>query len=417
MTREVSAISPGAIADLKALGEQMKREEEDEFRLYGPRNVGEPPDDGAVPAEESEQRPTGKNLNKPAEPLAVEPVSQWANHPAPAPRDWIVENLIPACRVTSLLGNGGLGKTLIAGQIGVHVVMSRRLFGLEVNGGPVLGIFCEDEQEELERRIRTSARGEQIDLTQLDGLYALSRDGEDNVLCTFVNEHIVLSDFYRQLEATVAKIRPRLTILDTAADLFAGDFMNPVHVRQFLKVALGGLCVRYQTAILLLAHPSASAMSSGDGGGYSVAWHNSVRARLFLRRPKSDDQDAIKDRRVLEIKKSNYGPDGLTIPLLYHHGYFIPDPDPIQESGSAVVRPTKTDKKLSVAIVTYMEDANGAVVQFGAIFKHLQKSGDLPQGEYQAVRKPLQRALKALERTGRIHPTEVPKGYRMAPRA
>jgi RecA-family ATPase len=70
------------------------------------------------------------------------------------------------------------------------------------------------------------------------------------------------------------------------------------------------MCLRHETAVLLLAHPSASAMASGDGGGFSTAWNNSVRSRLYLRRPKSEDAEAIADRRVLEVRKANYGPSG-----------------------------------------------------------------------------------------------------------
>jgi replicative DNA helicase len=90
------------------------------------------------------------------QPLDTQPVSTWSSKPNPAPRDWIIEGLVPARRVTSFLADGGLGKTTIAVQIGVHVAMNRQLYGLEVSGGPVLGIFCEDEEDELHRRVRAA---------------------------------------------------------------------------------------------------------------------------------------------------------------------------------------------------------------------------------------------------------------------
>jgi len=127
------------------------------------------------------------------QPLALESAATWAEHAAPAPRDWVIEGLIPAARVTSFLGNGGLGKTIIASQLAVHVATGRRLFGFEVNGGSVVGIFCEDERDELERRIRAAAAGEQLDLAQLERLYPVSRDGMDNLLCTFDRDQIVLT--------------------------------------------------------------------------------------------------------------------------------------------------------------------------------------------------------------------------------
>ncbi len=318
-----------------------------------------------------------------------------------------------------MIGNGGFGKTTIAAQIMVAVATSQPLWGNAVAGGCVVGFFCEDEQPEIERKIRTISDVEAIALESLDNLHALSRDGDDNVLASFDHDRIVLSEFYHQLDATLARYRPRLTIIDTAADVFAGDFMSTPHVRQFIKTALGGLCKRHETAVLLLAHPSASAMATGDGGGFSTAWNNSVRSRLYLRRPKSDDADAIVDRRVIEIKKSNYGPSGGTIPLIYQRGRFILDSDPIDEGHTGGRKSAKADTRLSMAVMTYFEKnaASGQVVASGSILKALQTTGDLehtkdPKGA-EKVRKRLQRALKVLVVEGILRSCDVPRGYRM----
>jgi RecA-family ATPase len=360
-----------------------------------------------------------------ANPLAIEPAAAWASRPEPPPRDWIIDGLIPAGHVTSMLGNGGLGKTLLAVQLGVHISMNRPIFGRVVSGGPVLGVFCEDEQEELERRGRAACAGEDIPLESLERLHMTSRDGLDNLLCTFDREQIVMTPFYRQLDATVGLLKPRLTIIDTAADVFGGDFMSTPQVRQFLKVALGGLCVRHGTAVLLLAHPSASGMQSGDGGGFSTAWNNSVRSRLFLRRPKSEDKEAAQDRRVLEVRKSNYAVDGTSIALMYQHGCFVPDPEPLEE-GVKPVRPPRTDTRLAFAAleqIRRLAPAGGPVVRFGTILDALQAAGSLPRSatatEADKVRKTLQRALNQIADDGHIEKPNVPRGsYRLAdPRA
>jgi RecA-family ATPase len=350
------------------------------------------------------------------ESLVVEAASLLAERdPLPA-RDWVCEGLgLPAGRVTSLIGNGGIGKSTVAHQIGLATALSRPLFGMPVYGGTVFGLFCEDEQSELERKTRTICQADKIELGLLDSAYLLSRDGKDNILCCFDRDQIVLTDFYWQVDATFASLKPRLGIFDTAADLFAGDFMSTPHVRQFINVALGGLCQRHGTAILLLAHPSASAMASGDGGGFSTAWNNSVRSRLYLRRPKSGDAEAIADRRVLEVRKANYGPTGGTIPLKYQHGRFILDPEPIEE-GTKPVRAAKSDTRLSIAVIEYFKTkaVSGQVVSFGAIFKALQASGNIPAGDYETVRKPLQRTLKDLVGNALLRDCDVPRGYQIA---
>lgn len=353
-------------------------------------------------------------------PLSIEPASVWASRPEPAPRDWVIDGLIPAGRLTSMLGNGGLGKTLAAIQCAVHVSMNQQIFGRRVDGGPVLGIFCEDEIEELERRARAACAGEEIALESLERLYMMSRDGLDNLLCTFDREQIVMTQFYRELDATVAALKPRLTIIDTAADVFGGDFMSTPQVRQFLKVALGGLCVRHGTAVLLLAHPSASGMASGDGGGYSVAWSNSVRSRMYLRRPRSEDKEAVKDRRVLEVMKANYAADGTSVALMYHHGCFVPDPNPIEE-GARTIRAPRADTRLALAVLEQIRKLSPdgvAVVAFGAMLKPLQEAGVLPKAQTEAeaekVRKTLQRTLGQLADEKLVVLSKVPRGYRVA---
>jgi hypothetical protein len=348
--------------------------------------------------------------------LRFEPASGWADRAPPAPRDWIIKDILPAGRVTSMLGNGGLGKTTVAIQAAIHIAVSRSIFGLSVNGGPVVGIFCEDEQEELERRGRAACVAEGIELDTLDRLFVLSRDGQDNLLCTFDREKIVLTPFYCELDAAVAEIKPRLLILDTAADLFGGDFMSTPQVRQFLKVALGGLSVRHGCAVLLLAHPSSSAMNSGDGGGFSTAWNNSVRSRLYLRRPKTEDAEAAKDRRILEVKKANYGPDSASIPLIYDRGCFVPDLMPIEEGSTKPPRSRGgVSTKLGLAVVSFMRRTapSAAVVPFRDIFEALQKDGLIDRGHYEMTRKPLQRVLKNLVEEGVLRDSTVPRGYRL----
>ena len=352
---------------------------------------------------------------EPPKPFDIEPVSAWASRPAPPRRDWICEELaLAAGRVTTLNANGGIGKTQVAVQLLVSVALNRPLFGMQVQGGAALGIFCEDEQADVERRLRATCSAAGVQLEALDNLVAKSRDGEDNVLCNFDRDLIQLTDTYWRLDATLAQLKPRLTVLDTAADMFAGDFMSTPHVRQFIKVALGGLCARHGTALLLLAHPSAAAMANGDGAGFSTAWNNSVRSRLYMRHPKTDDSESAKDRRVLEIKKSNYGPTGGTIPLLYSNGVFGLDSDPIEE-GPKTLTAAKVDTRLAVATMDYFRGTAGAgqVVRFGAVFEAMQKGGHIEVGAYEQVRKPLQRTLNALAKQGMLRQTETPRGYRL----
>jgi ElaB/YqjD/DUF883 family membrane-anchored ribosome-binding protein len=89
---------------------------------------------------------------------------------------------------------------------------------------------------------------------------------------------------------------------------------------------LGGLAIDHDLAIVLIAHPSLTGISTGSGSSGSTAWNNSVRSRLYLERIKDDDGREIDpDLRVLRVKKANYGPAGIELRLRWRNGAFILD--------------------------------------------------------------------------------------------
>ena len=108
-------------------------------------------------------------------------------------------------------------------------------------------------------------------------------------------------------------------MLDTSADVFGGDESNRQQVRQFVGL-LRGVCIRRGVSILLLSHPSLSGMASGAGTSGSTGWNNSVRSRLYL-----TQDDANPDARTLKFMKSNYGPKGEPMKLIWRNGLFVPE--------------------------------------------------------------------------------------------
>jgi RecA-family ATPase len=66
-------------------------------------------------------------------------------------------------------------------------------------------------------------------------------------------------------------------------------------------------------------------MATGAGTSGSTAWSNSVRSRLYFQGAKaSDGSEPDKNLRVLEAKKSNYGPANLWLTLEWKNGLFVP---------------------------------------------------------------------------------------------
>jgi RecA-family ATPase len=117
--------------------------------------------------------------------------------------------------------------------------------------------------------------------------------------------------------------KPRLLVLDTLADVFAGNENARSEARQFIGL-LRGLAIDHGLAVVLVAHPSLFGMATGSGTSGSTAWSNSVRSRLYLEIIKGEDGREIDaDLRVLRVMKANYARAGHEVRLRWRDGCFI----------------------------------------------------------------------------------------------
>lgn len=253
-----------------------------------------------------------------AEALDVRPASRWADREIP-PRRWVWDGWIPVGQTTALYGDGGVGKTLLAQQMLTATATGQPFLGQAVMPGRALGIFCEDDEDELQRRQDGINRMLGLGFRDLGELYLVSRVGHDNLLMTFDGRDSgVLTGFWHQLAEQVGRVKPTLLVIDTAADTFGGNENIRPQVRQYIQGALTRIATEHHCAVLLCAHPSAAGLSSGEGTGGSTAWSNSVRSRLYLNR------DPDTDRTTLTRKKANYAAAGEAVDLVWNDGAFIP---------------------------------------------------------------------------------------------
>lgn len=232
------------------------------------------------------------------------------------PRQFIIPDWIPAFCVTLLHGFGGVGKSLLAQQIGTAAAFKRELLGTIADACPVLAWWGEDDDNEIWRRQENinAALGVESVATLEDKLIWCPCPGDDITLFTAANE----SDFrptpvFHVFREQVLDLKVRLAILDSAAQIAAIPEVNRPLVTRCLQ-ALTRLCLDARTTVLLIGHNN----RTGDYSG-SSAWENRARSRLHMKREKdADGTEAIK----LCRPKANYAELEEGVALEWHQGAY-----------------------------------------------------------------------------------------------
>jgi RecA-family ATPase len=246
----------------------------------------------------------------------------------PPNQEWVIPLWLPENETTMLNGEGGVGKTLLAQEIGTAVAIGKSIFGFPCKAMPVLAVLCEDKKGELHRR--QNAINRYLDCAgdpSLEQFHLWPRVGFENYLVEYdKNGNAKLTSFDQRLLDQVTDLGPgpKLVILDTLADLFGGNEIERRTVNHFIKRILGRLSKDHGATVMLLAHPSRAGVNDGSGFSGSTAWNNAVRNRLYLSKVNEKNGDDDNDDRVLTRKKSNYAKagDNEKIDLYWEAGVF-----------------------------------------------------------------------------------------------
>lgn len=240
-------------------------------------------------------------------------------------RDWIVSDWLPSGHVTANYGDGGTGKTLLAQQLMTSCAIGAPWCGLAVMRCKSFGVFCEDDEAELQRRQAKINHHLGIRFADLSEARWVSRVGQDNALVTFTPDgRMHVAPLFNEIMCAAKDFSARLVVLDTAADLFAGNENDRHQVRQFIGL-LNRLALEIDGAVLLNAHPSRDGLRTGNLDGGSTAWNNSVRARWSLARPQGDEEaQPDTNERILIRRKANYASTGDMIRLRWVNGILVP---------------------------------------------------------------------------------------------
>lgn len=217
------------------------------------------------------------------------------------------------------MGDGAVGKSLLMLQLAIACSIDTPWIGIEVNQGPVIYFNAEDDIDEITIRLNEICDADETDLSRAWQLNILPMAGQETVLCFADHGVVKPTEVYRRLCLTVEEVQPVLLIIDNLADVYGGDENSRTQVKQFINL-LRNICIKYDTTIILIGHPSASGRSSGSGESGSTGWNNSVRVRPYLQKVKDDDDG---NERVLEIMKANYSKPQARFELKWAKGRFV----------------------------------------------------------------------------------------------
>jgi RecA-family ATPase len=262
------------------------------------------------------------------QPLPFVDMSTWDAN-APPSRYWLINNLIPLRQPTLITGPGGGGKSILLLQLLASTALNVPWLEIyQPMPGPVIYLGCEDEEDEIYRRLAAILiyhNRNFADLTEA-GFKLLAYAGENAALAEFDRSgRIKQTSLFQQLHQAAVTLQPKAIVIDTVSDVFIGDEIDRAQVRQFCSL-LRKLAIDANASVLASSHPSLTGMKSGSGLSGSTQWHNSVRARAYFTTPNATDDDDKTDdgRRELQFLKNQYAPAAQVVSLQWQNGLWLP---------------------------------------------------------------------------------------------
>ena len=243
----------------------------------------------------------------------------WQGQTVPE-RRWLVADMLPMQNVAMLSGDGGVGKSIVALQLMVACALGRQWLGRPTKPCKAFGLFCEDDEDELHRRLADICRHYNAELGDLENLQLCSRVGLENAMMEWRSpwEPGETTWLHATIMNHALEFGAQVVVLDSLHDVFAGEENRRVQARQFIQ-GLREIAREIDGAVVLTAHPSLTGLNTGSGMSGSTAWSNAVRSRLYLTEAEEQTDGA---ERILKTMKANYGPKGGEIRLSWNAGVY-----------------------------------------------------------------------------------------------
>lgn len=237
-----------------------------------------------------------------------------------------VEELFPGFiekRIATFLsGPGNTHKSRLGIQFGVSISSQTEMWGIKpADRATFLYLSSEDDRDEVIRRSQAIARRLKVQSLPSANYWDV-RGKKSRLAIMSEGGGCELQPFYHALRSQLLAIPGhKFAVLDSCYDFvsFKGKAkIDEDAVNEFIKRLLDKLCVETDATLLVLWHPSQAGQARDDAGGWSVAWHNSPRARLAISRVKNGV-----DTFELEVVKRNHGVTGLKLTLHWSDGALL----------------------------------------------------------------------------------------------
>jgi DNA polymerase len=275
---------------------------------------------GGARAQKNEEEQEAK-----APPLVFIDMSRWDDEPTPE-QEWIVYNRIPRRECVLFSGEGGAGKSIEQLHLSAAAVLKLDWLGTTPEQGPAIFIDAEDDVKVLHRRTKAIAAHYGATITEMikGGLHLVSWRGCDAALAVARNGKIEPTPLYKRLLEAAGDIKPTIIGIAASANVFAGNENDRAQVQQFIGL-LTRVAMVADGSVVLISHPSLAGINTETGLSGTTQWHNSVRARYFMRGVKPEAGEPLDtDLREIVFKKNNYGSISESIVLRWSNGLFLP---------------------------------------------------------------------------------------------